>query len=112
MLKTARFRNKTFFYLEGREEATIEAYFKSMPDKIINYSAIEELSYLLGVKIAKDNQRSLVEKYKKKHVSYWKSRWLIQRKLEDFLPEAEIAISQKEVKPMYVLLPTKDIIDG
>jgi hypothetical protein len=112
MIRTARFKDKTFFYLEGREEDTIEAYFRDKPDKIINYSAIEELSYLLGVKITKDNQRSLVEKYKGKHVTYWKSRWLIQRKLEDFLPEAELALSQKEVKPMYVLLPTKDIIDG
>jgi transposase len=112
MIRTARFKDKTFFYLEGREEDAIEAYFRDKPDKIINYSAIEELSYLLGVKITKDDQRNLIEKYKGKHINYWKSRWLIQRKLEDFLPEAEIALSQKEVKPMFVLFPTKEIIEG
>jgi hypothetical protein len=65
---------------------------KDRPDKISNYSAIEALSYLLGVKITKDEQRNLIEKYREKHVSYWRSRWLIQRKLEDFLPEAEITL--------------------
>lgn len=68
MIRTARFKEKTFFYLEGREEETIEAYFRDKPDKIINYSAIEELSYLLGVKITKNDQRNLIEKYKDKHV--------------------------------------------
>jgi transposase len=112
MIRAARFKDKTIFYLAGREEDTIEAYFRDKPEKIINYSAIEELSYLLGVKITKDDQRSLIEKYKGKHISYWKSRWLIQRRLDDFLPEAEIAFSQKEVKPMFVLFPTKEIIEG
>jgi hypothetical protein len=112
MICTARFKGKTFFYLDGREEDTIEAYFRDRPDKIINYSAIEELSYLLGVKITKDDQRHLIEKYKGKHINYWKCRWLIQRKLEDFLPEAEIALSQKEVKPMFVLMPSKELLNS
>lgn len=41
-IRCARFKDKTFFYLEGREEATIEAFFREKPDRIISYSAIEE----------------------------------------------------------------------
>jgi len=77
-IRSARYKGKTFFYLPGREEQTIEAFFKEKPDRIISYSAIEELSYLLGVKISNKDQRNLLEKFKKKHDDYWKSRRLIQ----------------------------------
>lgn len=73
-IRSARYKDKTFFYLQGREEQTIEAFFKEKPDRIISYNAIEELSYLLGVKISKQDQRNLLEKFKKKHDYYWESR--------------------------------------
>jgi hypothetical protein len=77
IIRSARYRGKTFFYLPGREEATIEAFFKEKPDRIISYSAIEELSYLLGVKISNKDQYKLLENFKKKHDDYWISRRLI-----------------------------------
>lgn len=103
MIRCARFKDKTFFYLEGREEETIEGYFKEKPDRIIGYYAIEELAYLLGVKISKDDQRNLVEKYKKKHVDYWSSRHLIQRRLEDFYDEDEL-YPQEWARPGFRLM--------
>ena len=88
-IRSARYKDKTFFYLPGREEQTIEAFFKEKPDRIISYSAIEELSYLLGVKISKKDQRNLLEKFKKKHNDYWKSRRLIQRSIDDWIDEPQ-----------------------
>ena len=83
----ARFKDKTFFYLEGREEQTIEGYFKEKPDRVISYRAIEEMSYLLGVKVSNKDQRKLLERYRKKHDDYWRSRRLIQRCLDDWVDE-------------------------
>jgi hypothetical protein len=57
VIRSARYKDKTFFYLPGREEETVEAFFREKPDRVISYSAIEELSYLLGVKISKPNQK-------------------------------------------------------
>ncbi len=84
-IRSARYKDKTFFYLPGREEQTIEAFFKVKPDRIISYSAIEELSYLLGVKISNKDQRNLLDRFKKKHDDYWKSRRLIQRSIDDWV---------------------------
>ena len=56
---------------------------------MISYSAIEELSYLLGVKISKQDQKNLLDKYKSKHLGYWKSRRLIQRSIDDWLDEPQ-----------------------
>lgn len=72
-------------YLPGREEQTIGAFFKGKPDRIISYSTIEELSYLLGVKISNKNQRKLIEIFKGKHDDYWESRRLIQSCLDDWV---------------------------
>lgn len=105
-IRCARFKDKTFFYLEGREEEAIEGYFKEKPDRVIGYYAIEELAYLLGVKISKDDQRNLVEKYKKKHVDYWRSRHLIQRRLEDFYNEDELYY-QEWTEPGFRLMPKR-----
>ena len=88
-IRSARYKDKTFFYLPGREEQTIEAFFKEKPDRIISYSAIEELSYLHGVKISNKDQRNLLEKFKKKHDDYWKSRRLIQRSIDDWVDEPQ-----------------------
>lgn len=85
MIRSARYKDKTFFYLPGREEQTIEAFFREKPDRIISYSAIEELSYLLGVKISNKDQYKLLEKFKNKHNDYWESRRLIQRSLDDWI---------------------------
>jgi hypothetical protein len=105
IIKSARYRGKTFFYLPGREEATVEAFFKEKPDRIINYSAIEELSYLLGVKISKEDQKNIVERYKHKHTQYWKSRRLIQRRLDDFVPDLEYIPVSEWTEPSFRLLP-------
>jgi transposase len=88
-IRSARYKGKTFFYLPGREEQTIEAFFKEKSDRIISYSAIEELSYLLGVKISNKDQRNLLERFKKKHDDYWKSRRLIQRSIDDWIDEPQ-----------------------
>jgi len=90
IIRSARYKDKTFFYLPGREEVTIEAFFKEKPDRVISYHAIEEMAYLLGVKVSKKDQRNLLERFKKKHVDYWRSRHLIQRRLEDFYSEDEL----------------------
>ena len=58
MIMSAWYKDKTFFYLEGREEETIEGYFKEKPDRIIGYYAIEELAYLLRIKVSNKAQRS------------------------------------------------------
>ena len=87
MIMSARYRGKTIFYLQGREEETIEAYFREKPDRIINYSAIEEMSYLLGVKVSNKDQRKLLERYRKKHDDYWRSRRLIQRSIDDWVDD-------------------------
>jgi len=63
--------------LKGREEETIEGYFREKPDRIINYRAIEEMAYLLGVKVSNINRRKLLERYKRKHDDYWRSLILI-----------------------------------
>jgi len=83
MIMSARYKDKTFFCLQGREEETIEAFFREKPDRVISYHAIEEMAYLLGVKVSKKDQRNLLEKYKGKHKEYWRSRRLIQRCLND-----------------------------
>jgi len=85
IIRSARYKDKTFFYLPGREEVTIEAFFREKPDRIISYSAIEEMSYLLGVKISNKDQRNLLERYKRKHDAYWRSRRLIQRSIDDWI---------------------------
>lgn len=105
MIKSARYRDKTFFYLPGREVETIEAFFKEKPDRIISYSSVEEMAFLLGVKISKDNQRNLVDRYKHKHAQYWESRRLIQRRLEDFVPDLEYAPVSSWAKPGFRLFP-------
>jgi len=89
-IRSARYKDKTFFYLPGREEETIEAFFREKPDRIINYRAIEEMAYLLGVQVSKKDRRNLLEKYKGKHVDYWRSRHLIQRCLDDYNEDDEI----------------------
>lgn len=87
IIRSARYKDKTFFYLPGHEEETVEAFFREKTDRIISYSAIEELSYLLSVKISKQDQRNLFEKYKGKHAEYWRSRRLIQRSIDDWIDE-------------------------
>ncbi len=87
VIRSARYKDKTFFYLPEREEETIEAFFREKPDRVISYHAIEEMAYLLGVKVSKKDQRNLLEKYKGKHKQYWRSRRLIQRCLDDWLDD-------------------------
>ncbi|MCK4364440.1 MAG: Hin recombinase [Thermoplasmatales archaeon] len=87
IIRTARYKNKTFFYLPGREEQTIEAFFKEKPDRIISYSAIEELSYLLGIKISNKDQCKLLDRFNKKHEDYCSSRRLIQRSIDDWIDD-------------------------
>ena len=89
VIRSARYKDKTFFYLPGREEVTVEAFFREKPDRVISYSAIEELSYLLGVKISKQDQKNLLDKYKGKHLDYWQSRRLIQRSIDDWIDEPQ-----------------------
>lgn len=48
---------------------------------------IEELAYLLVVKISKQDQRKLLDRYKGKHKNYWRSRRLIQRSIFDWVNE-------------------------
>ncbi len=99
MIMSARYRDKTFFYLQGREEETIEAFFREKPDRVISYHAIEEMAYLLGVKVSKKDQRNLLEKYKGKHAQYWKSRRLIQRSIDDWLDDPVIVESTFRLIP-------------
>ena len=104
MIRSARFKDKTFFYLPGREEETVEAFFREKPDRIISYSAIEEMSYLLGVKISNKEQRKLLERYKRKHDDYWRSRRLIQRCLDDFVDDDEF-FQTNHVEESFRLMP-------
>jgi len=87
MIMSARYKDKTFFYLKGREEETIEAFFREKPDRVISYRVIEEMAYLLGVKVSNKDQRKLLERYKRKHDAYWRSRRLIQRSIDDWIDE-------------------------
>lgn len=84
MILSARFKDKTFFYLEGREEEAIEAFFREKPDRVISYVAVQELASLLGVKMGKRDAFRLTKRYKGQHKMYWKSRKLIQRHLDDW----------------------------
>ncbi|MCK4415919.1 MAG: hypothetical protein KAU84_02080 [Thermoplasmatales archaeon] len=104
MIMSARYKDKTFFYLKGRAEETIEAFFRGKPDRVISYRAIEEMAYLLGVKVSNKDQRNLLEKYKGKHAKYWRSRRLIQRRLEDFYSEDKL-YHQEWTKPGFRLMP-------
>jgi len=103
IIRSARYKEKTFFYLPGREEETIEAYFREQPDKVISYFTIEELSYLLGVKFSRKTQLNLVRKYRGKHNSYWKSRHLIQTSIKDWIDDNPF----KELETRFALLPKK-----
>ena len=105
MIRSARYKDKTFFYLPGREEVTIEAFFREKPDRVISYRAIEEMSYLLGVKVSNKDQRKLIGRYKKKHADYWRSRHLIQRRLEDFYSEDELYSEQEQIESSFRLFP-------
>ncbi len=109
MICSARYKDKTFFYLKGREEETIEAYFREKPDRIINYRAIEEMAYLLGVKVSNKDQRKLLERYKRKHDAYWRSRRLIQRRMEEFDPECIFPHKKEQAEPGFRLFPKRDL---
>jgi len=87
VIRSARYKDKTFFYLPGKEEETIEAFFREKPDRVISYRAIEEMAYLLGVKVTNKDQRKLLERYKRKHDAYWTSRLLVQRSIDDWIGE-------------------------
>ena len=104
IIRSARFKDKTFFYLPGREETTIEAFFREKPDRIISYKAIEEMSFLLGVKFSKKNALTLVNKYKDKHNSYWRSRHLIQRSIFDWIEDSEFT---EILEPSFKMFPRK-----
>ena len=84
MIRTARYNGKTFFYLEGRENETIEAFLRERPERIINYSTLEELSYLLGVELSKKNKKELFNKLRTGHHEYLRSIRQIQLKIDDF----------------------------
>ena len=89
IIRSARYKDKTFFYLPGMEEVTVEAFFREKPDRIISYKAIEEMAYLLGVKLSNKDQRRLLERYRKKHDDYWRSRRLVQRSIDDWIDEPQ-----------------------
>jgi len=99
IIRSARYKDKTFFYLPGREEQTIEAFFKEKPDRVISYSSIEKLSYLLGVKISKQDQKNLLEKFKGKHAQYWSSRRLIQRSIDDWIDDPQLTETSFRLMP-------------
>ncbi len=104
IIRSARYKEKTFFYLHGREDETVEAFFFEMPDRIISYYTIEELSYLLGVKFSRKTTMTLVRKYKGKHKSYWKSRHLIQTSLKNWIDDNPFL---EYAEPRFALLPKK-----
>lgn len=112
VIRSARYKDKTFFYLPGKEEETIEAFFREKPDRIISYSAIEEISYLLGVKITNKDQRKLLERFKKKHDDYWESRHLIQCNLIDFAPDCIFYHKIEQVEPGFRLFPKVEYKEG
>jgi len=66
---------------------------------VISYHAIEEMAYLLGIKVSKKDQRNLLERYKGKHKEYWRSRRLIQRSIDDWLDDPQRA------EPTFRLIP-------
>jgi len=105
MIMSARYKDKTFFYLKGREEETIEAFFREKPDRVISYRAIEEIAYLLGVKVSNMDQRKLLERYKRKHDAYWRSRRLIQRRMEEFDPDCIFPHKKEQAEPGFRLFP-------
>ena len=105
IIMSARYRDKTFFYLKGREEEAIEGYFREKPDRIINYRAIEEMAYLLGVKVSNKDQRKLLERNKRKHDAYWRSRRLIQRRMEEFDPDCIFPHKKEQAEPGFRLFP-------
>lgn len=105
MIMSARYKDKTFFYLKGREEETIEAFFREKPDRVISYRAIEEMAYLLGVKVSNMDQRKLLERYKRKHDDYWRSRRLIQRRMEDFAPDCIFPHKKEQAESSFRLFP-------
>jgi len=89
-LRSARFKEKTIFYLEGREQDTIRAYFRDLPDRVVNHSALKELSFLLGYPISKESRKNLFERYRGQHKAYWYSRRLRETKLEDWFREEDL----------------------
>ena len=97
MIMSARYKDKTFFYLKGREEETIEAYFREKPDRIISYPALLEISRLLGVELSKNRKRNIVKRLKGQHEMYWKNHRLVQRKFENFEPGSPFLL-RKPVK--------------
>ena len=104
IIRYARYKEKTFFYLHGREEEAIEAFFREMPDRVISYYAIEELSYLLGVKFSRKTTMTLVRKYKGKHNQYWQSRRLVQRSIFDWVDDNPFL---EEAEPRFALMPKR-----
>ena len=102
VIRSARYKDKTFFYLPGREEETVEAFFREKPDRVISYVAIEELSYLLGVECSKKTALTLVRKYKGKHNDYWRNRRLVQRSIFDWVDDNPF---KEEVEPSFRLFP-------
>jgi len=109
MIMSARYKDKTFFYLKGREEETIEAFFREKPDRVISYRAIEEMAYLLGVKVSNMDQRKLLGRYKRKHDAYWRSRRLIQRRMEDFDPDCIFPHKKEQAEPGFRLFPKLEL---
>lgn len=104
VIRSARYKDKTFFYLPGREEETIEAFFREKPDRVISYHAIEELSYLLDAHFSKKTALTLVKKYRGKHNKYWTSRKLIQRCLDDWNDDNPFN-NEKEIR--FALIPKR-----
>lgn len=109
VIRSARYKDKTFFYLPGKEEETIEAFFREKPDRVISYRAIEEMAYLLGVKVSNMDQRKLLERYKRKHDDYWRSRRLIQRRMEEFDPDCIFPNKKEQGEPGFRLFPKRDL---
>jgi len=67
------------------------------------------ISYLLGVKVSNMDQRKLLEKYKRKHDDYWRSRQLIQRRMEDFDPDCIFPHKKEQAEPGFRLFPKRDL---
>ena len=110
VIRSARYKDKTFFYLPEREEETIEAFFREKPDRVISYRAIEEMAYLLGVKVSNKDQRKLLERYKRKHDAYWRSRRLIQRRMEDYDPDCIFPHKKEQAEPGFRLFPKVEYV--
>ncbi len=103
MIRNARYKNKTFYYLEGREEEAVEVFFKELPDRVISYVAVEELCHLIGVKISRKSSITLMRKFQNKHASYWASRKLVQTSLQNWIDENPF----KEIDERFAMLPKK-----